>query len=164
MLQVLLNGDLGWWTGRWVEMKMRATAKLRRKRIGMSRMRSWYPQQVWPLNAFVCSVSFLYKIIDLPVGQIKTPRWENTFLFCSSQELTCLPLEHLKGFKLTKRPFRALDLLLVLLLEQQRHCQRAMGEEVPSKTAHTTLDCWYVENTLVYMDPWLWKANRKKLS
>ena len=68
-------------------------------------------RHVWPQLFF--SVSFLYKIIDLPVGQIKTPRCENTFLFRSSQELTCLPLEHLKGFKLTKRPFRALDLLLV---------------------------------------------------
>ena len=55
------------------------------------------PTQVWPQTQFF-SVSFLWKLIDLPGGQINDPSLGNTTLFRSSQQLPRLHPGPLKGF------------------------------------------------------------------
>ena len=62
-------------------------------------------QQVWPLTQFF-SVSFLWKLIDLPGGQISDPS-SNTILFRSSPQPPRLRLRSLLGlFELTMAPFK----------------------------------------------------------
>ena len=79
-------------------------------------------RQVWPLTQFF-SVSFLWKLIDLPGGFASmTPHRGNTILFRSSQQLPRLRLGPSKGFfELTRCPWRALDSPCALLLELQRY-------------------------------------------
>ena len=91
--------------------------------------------QVWPLTQFF-SVSFLYKIIDFPGGQINDPSSGKYF---SLPFLPATPLslsQTLEGFfELTRRPSRALDSPCALLLEIQRRKDTvrcaALGAEVP---------------------------------
>ena len=55
----------------------------------------WY--QVWPLTQFF-SISFCKKSLICLEGKSKTPFRENSFFFCSSQQLPCLRLRPLKSF------------------------------------------------------------------
>ena len=90
------------------------------------------------LNIFFCFVPFLYKIMDLPGGQINEPfsgkYYSLPFLPATPSSLS----RTLKGlFELTQCPLR-------------------LGAEVPGQTSKTTvanLDCAYVENALFYMHP-----------
>ena len=78
------------------------------------------------------------------------------------------PSRNLEGlFELTRRPSRALDLPRALLPELQRYKDTvrcaALGVEIPGHRQQQTdanLDCAFVENALIYTDPWFWKVNR----
>ena len=134
MLQ-LLSGDLGWWTGRWVVMKMRATARLRRKRIGMSRMRSWYPRQVWPLNPCVL-FPFCTKSLICLEGKSMSPL-SGRYSTLSSNSLTFV-LDPWRAF-LSWMPFWGPPLAsYVASTDKQGHSQlcrtRLRGPRTPSET------------------------------
>ena len=91
--------------------------------------------QVWPLTQFF-SVSFLWKLIDLPGGQINDPssgkHHSLPFLPATPSSLS-RTLEGL--FELTRHPSRALDSPSALLPELQRNKDTvrcaALGAEVP---------------------------------
>ena len=43
---------------------------------------------------------------------------------------------------------------------RQECSARREGPRTPSTTTDANLDCAFVENTLLYIDPWFWKVNR----
>ena len=105
--------------------------------------------KVWPLTQFF-SVSFLWKIIDLPGGQINDPSWEKQYSLPFLLETPLSLSRTFEGlFELTWRPSRALDLPRALLLELQRYKDTvrcaALGTEVPG----------HCQEQLSWRKPWL---------
>ena len=77
--------------------------------------------QVWSLTQFF-SVSFLWKIINLPGGQINDPSSGKHFSLPFLPATPSSPSRTLEGlFELTWRPSRALDSPRALLPELQRY-------------------------------------------
>ena len=77
------------------------------------------------------------------------------------------PSRTLEGLlELTRCPSWALDLPRALLPELLRYKDRTScgGPRTPSNITDANLDCAFVENALLYTDPWLWKVNRIQLS
>ena len=92
-------------------------------------------KQVWPLTQLF-SVSFLWKLIDLPGGQINDPSSGKHYSLPFLPATPSSPSRTLEGlFELTRRPSRALDSPRALLPELQRYKDTvrcaALGAEVP---------------------------------
>ena len=76
--------------------------------------------QVWTLTQFF-TVSFLYKLIDLPLGQINDPSSGKHYSLPFLPATSLSPPRTLKGlFELTQRPSRALASPRALLPRLQR--------------------------------------------
>ena len=91
--------------------------------------------QVWPLSQFL-SVSFLWKLIDLPGEQINDPSSGKNYSLPFPPATPSSPSRTLEGlFELTRRPSRALDSPRELLPKLQRYKDTvrcaALGTEVP---------------------------------
>ena len=123
-------------------------------------------QQVWPLTQYF-SVSFLWKIINLPGGQINDPLSGKDFsLPFLPATPSCLRLGPLKGFLSWHSALQGPSTRLVCCFQNYRKKDtiRCGGPRTPSRTTDASLDCAFVENALFYNDPWLWKVNRIELS
>ena len=119
--------------------------------------------QVWPLNQFF-SVSFLWKLIDLPGGQ--TLIRETLFSSIPPSNSLVSVLDPQRAFWADMAPFsgpRLASCVASGTTEEQGHRQvcraRREGPRTPSTTTHANLDCAFVENELFYIDPWLWEVN-----
>ena len=90
------------------------------------------------------------------------------FSLPSSQQLPRLRLWTLEGlFGMTCRPLRALNSPCELFPELQRYKDTvrcaALGHEVPGHGQEQLTQTLFIENALLYADPWYWKANRIEL-
>ena len=101
-------------------------------RVGqVNRILSSRTSQVWPLTKFFL-LAFCRKLLICLEGKSMTPRWGNTLVIHSYQQLPRLWLGPLMGFLSCMRPTMALDLPRALLPELQRIKDAiTLGTQVP---------------------------------